>query len=165
MKKKVRHLIEVLFGGILSVLGFSGCEVIGFGRVEYGQPHADFKVLGEVTDTAGKPIEGIRVVSRRHWHLKNSPGVIYDRNDGYLPYDTLYTDANGRFEKVYGPWENTIVPQDVEFILDDVDGEDNGGRYISQQLTGEVKQTKKGDGNWYDGAFESEISVKMEKSE
>lgn len=165
MKKKARHLIELLFGSILSLLGFSGCEIIGLGREEYGQPHADFKVLGEVTDVNGKPIKGIRVVSQRHWHLNNRPGVIYDENDGYLPKDTLYTDENGKFEKAYGSWDTVIVPMDVGFVIEDIDEEENGGNFVKQEIVGEVKQTKKGDGHWYDGAYESEISVKMEKSD
>ena len=165
MKKKARHLIELLFGSILSLLGFSGCEIIGLGKEEYGQPHADFKVLGEVTDMDGKPIKGIRVVSQRHWHLNNRPGVIYDENDGYLPTDTLYTDENGKFEKAFDSWDTIIVPSDVAYIIEDIDGEDNGGRFAKQELTGDVKQIKKGDGRWYTGGYASEISVKMKKAE
>ena len=54
---------------------------------------------------------------------------------------------------------------DVGFVIEDIDGEENGGNFVKQEIVGEVKQTKKGDGHWYDGAYESEISVKMEKSD
>ena len=48
-----------LLGGVLTLLGFSGCEELGIMRCEYGQPLADYKLIGDVKDTKGNPIKGI----------------------------------------------------------------------------------------------------------
>ena len=50
MRQKARSFLNLLLGALLGLLGFSSCIDIGGGRVEYGQPHADFKASGKVTD-------------------------------------------------------------------------------------------------------------------
>ena len=62
MKKLNRKLIRGTnwaLAGILSLLGFSGCN--GLIRVEYGSPNADYKVSGRVTDEQGTPVPNVKV--------------------------------------------------------------------------------------------------------
>ena len=53
--------------GLLAILGFGSCDKEGTifgggGLCMYGQPHANYKFLGDVKDETGKAIPGIRVV-------------------------------------------------------------------------------------------------------
>lgn len=139
-----------LLGVVLGMLGFNGCERIGLFRVEYGQPHADFKLIGDVTDTKGNPIPGIR--------------VVYDRmpEREFLGKDTLYTDQKGHIEKDLPDhyWMNGTV---IKF--EDVDGAENG-TYKTKVLREddfEVEQTKKGDKKWYEGAFTVHADAVLEE--
>lgn len=159
MRTRMKHLWETLAAGILALLGFASCSRIGWGLDMYGEPHADFKALGSVTDEDGKPVEGIRVAIRRHTHYENTPGVIYDQNDWYHD-DTLYTDDKGAYLL-----SGTIftVPNDVTLVFEDIDGEEHGGEYASAEATPEVKRTKKADGAWYEGAYEVQADVKLKK--
>ena len=59
----MKNFIKALFGGLLTVLGFGSCDVVGGGMMcMYGQPHADFTVKGTVTDEEGEPVKGIKTV-------------------------------------------------------------------------------------------------------
>ena len=137
-------------GILMTALGFSGCERIGIFRCEYGEPHADYKLLGDVADTKGKPIQGIR--------------VVYDRlPEDERGKDTLYTDEKGHFEKDlpdYGMWYSN-----VEVRFEDVDGSQNGS-FRSKVLKKddlEIEQTKKGDKHWYEGAFSIHADAVLEE--
>ena len=157
--RMVKNVWRQVAAVILGLLGFSSCIKIGWGTVEYGQPHADFKALGTVTDEAGKPIEGIRVAIRQHRHYANTSDVIYDKNDWYED-DTLYTDDKGAYllnRSVFA------APQDVTIVFEDVDGEEHGGEFAPAKATPEVKRTKKGDKSWYGGTFEVEADARLMK--
>ena len=145
-----------LLGALLGVLGFEGCKDIGIFRAEYGQPHADYKLLGYVTDDKGKAIPGIRVVF--------APRT--DDPDGWYN-DTLYTDTRGHFEKerLKYSWPDEL--QNTVIRYEDVDGAENGS-YKTLELKREdfqVKQTKKGDKNWYHGSFTIQADAILEKED
>ena len=157
MRQKARSFLHLLLGALLGLLGFSSC---GFDApVMYGEPHADFKAGGKVTDPSGKGIEGIRVAIQRHRHYTNTPSVIYDQNDWY-EHDTVYTDAPGRYEKV-----TRVVsrPDDVTVVFEDIDGEEHGGQFESQTVQPEITQTKKGDKGWYSGEFTVKADATLKK--
>ena len=83
MKKFNRKLIRGTnwaLAGLLSLLGFSGCDKIF--QMEYGSPSADFKVTGRVTDEEGRPLSGVRIVA------PNVDGK-WGYNAGWAP-DSLY---------------------------------------------------------------------------
>ena len=157
-------ILKRLAAAILGLLGFASC-----GKVEniiespdmYGEPHADFKVLGTVTSETGDPIEGIRVAVTRHNHYDNTPYVIYSQNDWY-EHDTLFTDDKGAYLLNETIFEG---PDDVKIVFEDVDGEEHGGSFDPVETAPAVTQTKKGDGNWYEGAFEVEANVVMKKKQ
>ena len=149
-----KSIYKSLMVSVLGILGFASCEkaidVIddGGGLCMYGQPHADFKAVGTVKDKSGKPIEGIRVAIRQT-----------------IPYsseqkDTVYTDSKGEylFDAV-----TFNGPSSVRIVFEDIDGAANGGEFDKTEATPAVKQTKKGDNAWYNGAFEAKADVKMNK--
>lgn len=157
MRQKARSFLHLLLGALLGLLGFSSC---GFDApTMYGEPHADFKAGGKVTDPSGKGIEGIRVAIQRHRHYTNTPSVIYDQNDWY-EHDTVYTDAAGRYEKVTRVFSR---PDDVTVVFEDIDGEEHGGQFESQTVQPEITQTKKGDKGWYSGEFTVKADATLKK--
>ena len=81
------------------------------------------------------------------------------KNDWY-ENDTLYTDDKGAYQLIRSVFES---PNDVKIVFEDIDGEENGGEYMSSEATPEVKRTKKGDNSWYGGAFEVQADVKLKK--
>ena len=145
---------------LLALLGFSSCKKIieGIGGpflCMYGQPSANYKVIGEVKDPAGKPVEGIRVVV--------NPGSAHPE---YFK-DTLYTDAKGQFQKenLTYSWPDEFKDGTIQF--EDVDGDKNGSfkTKVLKSSELEVKQTKKGDGAWYGGDFTITANTKLEKAD
>lgn len=164
MRKK-KWNVGSLLSGALALLGFTGCSNSD-GPLLYGSPSVDYRVLGTVTDTQGKPLEGIQVVVNNSYAL-----TYYDENgiivkdkyeSGKLTPDTVYTDKNGKFSsyKVEALSDSKLV---VEF--QDIDGEANGGEFQLKRLTQkelDKKQLKKGD-DWYDGEFEYSKTVQLDR--
>lgn len=155
MKIRIKNTWKHLLTIILGLLGFASCEPL----IMYGSPHADFKALGTVKDEAGKPVEGIRVAVRLHRHHENTPNVIYDHNDIYVD-DTLFTDASGAWLLQRSVFDG---PDDVTIVFEDIDGDAHGGEFNPAEAKPEVKRTKKGDRNWYNGAFEAKEDVVLKK--
>ena len=145
--------------GLLALLGFGSCDkglIPGGGGgmlCMYGQPTANYKFLGDVKDSDGKGIEGIRVV---FFPEEERPSYVND---------TLYTDQAGHFERdrLKYSWPDEAAKASVKF--EDVDGEANGSfetKTIKRdELT--VKQTKKTDDAWYEGDFTIEAKAVLKK--
>ncbi len=72
----------------------------------------------------------------------------------------LFTDANGTYQLIREVFDG---PESVTVIFEDVDGEENGGEFASAEVSPEVKQTEKGDNDWYGGAFEARADVQLKK--
>lgn len=150
MKQRINNWAKLLYGFLMTILGFSGCDDV-FNiiepKAEYGQPSADFKIVGEVKSQAGKPLKGIRVVV----NPRNS-----DPEWARYESDTLYTDAEGKYSKdrlKYG-WPDEF--KDAVITFEDIDGAENGGEFEAVKLkSGEfsVKQVEKGSGHWYSGVY------------
>ena len=146
MKKLNRKLIRGTnwaLAGLLSLLGFSSC---GNQVEEYGTPHADFKVTGRVTDEAGEPLSGIRVVQT---NLKS---------DFPSPYDTVYTASDGSFVREY-----SLFPADSVYIHMKIEDTAEPSIYDSDSVTvGFAKgDLKGGDNHWFKGEAEKVIDVKL----
>lgn len=163
MKARIIKWYNMLLGALLGALGFSSCNVLVDPftiRCEYGQPHANYKILGKVTDTAGKPIKNIRVVFQPH--LSGTSDEVNSWNT-----DTLYTNDSGTFSKdvLKYNWPDLT---DARVVFEDIDGEENGGKFKTATLPYAaltVEQTKKGDDHWYDGDFTVTANCKMEKED
>ena len=141
-------------GVIMGLLGFSGCEEIGSIKDMYGQPSADFKLIGDVKDADGKGIEGIRVVFR----------AVEDEKETW-ENDTLYSDAKGHFERerLRHDWPDEAKNASIKF--EDVDGREHGSfktKILSRsEMT--VEQTKKGSGPWYSGVYNIHAEAVLEE--
>jgi putative lipoprotein (rSAM/lipoprotein system) len=137
--KSISYLISFL--GIGSAVIFNGC-MYGSPAVEYGTPHAVFKVTGKVTSKAGEDIQGIKVIV-------NSGGVT--RTDGSGIYKTDITD----------------FPKDQEYSVQfmDDDGSMNGGEFVTLDTVVKFTDPKfeDGDGDWFRGFASKELNVKLER--
>ena len=132
MKKPIIKLFDKL---ILLLLGMSG---IIYSCAKYGEPVAEYKVYGTVTDNAKNPIENIRVYNKL--------------------VSTTYTNTEGRF------CSESLEPY-LLLKIEDIDGEANGGEFLPQEI--EVKFTradlvKKGKRNKPD-TYAKKITVELEK--
>ena len=148
MKRTMLKKYNTLLSFLLSVLGFgaacslSGCEY-GPLPVEYGTPHAMFKINGNVkSEQTSDNIPGIRVV---------------------MGVDTAFTDAQGNYQVRNESW-----PSDEAFMLEfkDIDGESNGAyqpldtivEFIDPEFIG-------GEGAWYMGETDKEINIELKDKE
>ena len=146
-------------GSLFALLGFGGCNKIdiGGGLAMYGQPSADYKLIGNVKGPDGKPVEGIQAV------------FVPSREDWAYPHenDTLYSNAQGHFEKgrLKYDWPDDL--KDAKLILEDVDGPENGS-FKTKTLSRtnlKVEQTRERSGDWYKGAFTVSADVSLDKDE
>ncbi len=149
MKSEPVNFINRILAAILVLLGFSSCGEGKEPMPEYGTPSVSYRIKGTVTDKDNAPIKGIKVVI--------SDECKYDTDD-----ITVYTDADGKFT---GPhtYSFSLYGQTVTF--EDVDGEDNGGRFKSATLGIDDMTAKKVEegGDWYSGDYEVTADVKLEK--
>lgn len=149
MKSESVNFINRILAAILVLLGFSACGEGKEPMVEYGVPSVSYRIKGTVTDKDNAPIKGIKVV------ISDEPEIESDDI-------TVYTDADGKFT---GPhtYSFSLYGQTVTF--EDVDGEDNGGRFKSSTLGIDdmtARKVKEG-GHWYSGDYEVTADVKLEK--
>ena len=145
MKRHFNEIISYLLSGILGILGFSSCS--GDEPDEYGSPSADYIYKGKVTDENDSPIQNIQVVTD-----------LKDSNDISVGKDTIYTDANGEFQKRLKTMYN-IKSATVKFT--DVDDTLNGS-YQNATMTVAPTRTKKRDG-WYLGEFTFTANQKLKQ--
>ena len=131
MKRILNYLL-----GLLGV-GAASCIPVAM----YGTPHVEFSLSARVIDEAGNPIQGIEV--------RTKIGQPFDHNTGIADY-------LGNIEAVSGSmWPD----EQYEVVFLDVDGEYNGGEFESLELDirDKDRQTKKGDGDWYQGSYKAEL--------
>ena len=158
MKVRFSRWYNAVLTALLSVLGFS-CSIdepdeYGPIIMEYGTPYADYVFKGSVTDEAGTPIQGIKT------SLKS---VFDNENEHYvLGLDSVETDVSGNYQLKY------VGTQDrgLKIIVEDIDGEANGGEFLSDTLDIDYKkavQTKKSDEFWYEGAYDISQDIKLKK--
>ena len=154
MKNGMKQIWKYLAAGIMGLLGFASC---GKSLVDdhddsamYGPPpYADYKVMGTVSDEDGKPIKGIRVSVL----LKYSP---WSKD----VEEKLYSDDKGAFQLTRTV--DDLPPVTISF--EDVDGVENGGEFVSTEVTPKRNRTKDGDGKGsYQGAFEVQADVQLKK--
>lgn len=147
MKKINRKFIQGTnwaLAGLLSLLGFAGCEIIG--EDEYGCPHADYEFSGKVTNEKGEPLPDIEIsVNEASYNMSNHK---------------KRTDTNGMYKiEVSDMTGNTY-----HLIATDKDGVENGfytNDTIAVTFTKEDFY-KKGKG-WYEGAARKEINITLKE--
>lgn len=171
--KKRKWNVETLLSGALALLGFAGCssnsDEPGDYPVLYGTPSVDYRVLGTVTDTQGKPLEGIQVVVENPYVLNyfdenGKPAERERDSSGMMKPDTLYTDKDGKFSSSPA---NAISDSELVVEFQDIDGEANGGEFQLKRLTRndfDKKQLKKED-SWYAGGYEYSQAVQLKRKD
>lgn len=143
-----------LLAGLLTLMGFSmtSCNT----EVEYGSPYATYEIKGKVVDEAGTAIPGIQVV------------IAESVDEEYALYayrDTLKSNRNGEFEVKIGLptfGDNTSF----QIKTKDLDGIDNGGKFedITTEVSFKKEELKGGDGNWYQGKAEKDVTITLEQA-
>lgn len=114
---KVSHLVAGALSGIITMLGFSSCRHTAKEAVKdsnepvkmdeimlmYGIPQASYRIVGTVTDSDGKPVEGADVIVRSN-----------DGMQGYVTEDTLRTGKDGE----YFSQRQSIITGDLRLVVD-----------------------------------------------
>jgi putative lipoprotein (rSAM/lipoprotein system) len=156
MKVRFNRWYNAVLTTLLSMLGY-GCstgEPVEYGALEeYGVPYADYIFKGIVTDEAGTPVKGIKT------SLKS---VFQNEDEHYvLGLDSVETDVAGNYQLKYVG----LKDRSLKVIVEDIDGEANGGEFLSDTLDIDYKKAvKTKDGShWYEGAYEITQDVKLKK--
>jgi len=158
MKVRFNRWYNAVLTALLSILGF-GCSseepMDMYGPpVEYGTPQADFILKGTVTDEIGTPVQG----------LKTSLKEVYGHKTGYC-VDSIQTNESGNYQLKLGK-ESNFFKENVKLIVEDIDGEANGGEFLSDTLDIDYSKAVKvgeGDQRWYEGTFEVVTDIKLKK--
>ncbi|RUT78455.1 radical SAM-associated putative lipoprotein [Ancylomarina longa] len=137
--KSYNKLLSIFLSliGMGASLSLTSCDLSNNTRVEYGTPHATFKVHGVVSSETNVKIPNIRVVMRE---------------------DTTFTDANGAYEV-----EISDFPGNQNFAMGfkDVDGSENGA-YQPKDTTASFVNPQYIDGDsWYEGETSTEVNVNL----
>jgi len=119
-----------MLAGIITLLGFAGCDKIGVD--EYGVLHVDYKVSGlvkgvVVNKETQKPIEGIRIGYRPEYQIYPMYGPLPSL---FNLKSHVLTNAMGEFsfQDSYSGFGIEIIDNIPTLLLyvNDVDGEKNG---------------------------------------
>ena len=159
MKVRFTRWYNAVLTALLSMLGY-GCssteeplDMYG-SPAEYGTPHADYIFKGTIKDEAGSPVQGIKT------SLK---AVFEDNNKQYVEgLDSVQSDVSGSYQLEYTGMSHRAL----KIIVEDTDGEANGGEFLSDTLDIDFEKAvkvKEGSGHWYQGEFEVSQDVKLKK--
>ncbi len=162
MKEKLNHWYRALTAMLLTVLGFSSCGKSAEGGENstyclYGTPTSTFQVKGCITSEDNTPIEGIKAVV----------GIDY-QEAGIVHQDSAYTDKQGNYVIAKKRAEGTPDNKYMKILLEDVDGEANGGTFANDTIKGDeltIEKTGDGDGNWYIGSYTITANKKLKKKQ
>ena len=147
--KTVFSFLKVLSLFFSSILGiFFGC-VIGPNTVEYGMPHADYKVSGKVLSAdQNLPIKGLFV-------------SITDTLNTSRIIDSTKTDSLGRYSlQSLGDGKNTW-----NLKVEDIDSIENGSFTTKDTIISiPEKDLKEPSGTWYMGHGEKEVDLKVDRN-
>ena len=168
MKTNRREFIKKMnraLAGIISMLGFGGCDIIG--AKEYGTPHADYTVKGTVVNKAtGTPIKGIRV-GYNIPYFGTLYGVI---PTPYEPKASVTTNAKGEFKLTdrfhAGEYQTENGKPILPVYVEDIDGEENGSfqnellqvDFTNAERSGKAK-------SWYKGEYTVNLNVELTEIE
>ena len=161
MKVRFTRWYNAVLTALLGLLGFESCDSpdeYGPIPVEYGTPYADYQFSGTVTDESSSPIKDIKVSAK----------CVYRKNDGTIESyggDSTQTDDSGKyaFES-----RRFISDPDLKLIVEDMDGEANGGAFKSDTIdidydnAKKVKDPAKGE-SWSTGTYAIHQDIKLKK--
>lgn len=160
MKARLIHWYEVVAGAILSLLGFTGCNVLEFlePKAEYGMPHANYKVVGTVVaEDTGNPIPNIQVKYRRYQYTDDNG------KDQYWEQEAR-SDEKGNVSLSFT--EYPVATDKHEIVLTDTDGEANGGLFRKTTLPASAfttEFTEDKSGRWHVGDYAISFAAKLKR--
>lgn len=162
MKVRFYRWYNTLLTSLLALLGY-GCSSESpmdmYGTITilmYGSPTVRYSVKGHVTDEDGNPIKNIKA------SVKTCP---YEDGTLYHPIDSTMTDAHGQFT-IDNLCDGYLDHH--KLILEDIDGEENGGEFQSDTLSLdqlEPKQIEPSSGAWDAGKYELTANIRLKKKE
>lgn len=178
MKVKYLKLKSWLLASIMGALGFTSChchkqlaepeektpEVRDRGemRLMYGVPTMNFMIRGQVKNSDGNPVKGIRVnmlergMEVVEGELQGDPERVQQWLDG----TSVATDKEGRFVVK----ERGIPQEKVRLMVRDVDGHENGefkNRLVEVDVTPEDVDRTNASG-WNQGVFDKTVEIFLE---
>ncbi|MDR1380336.1 MAG: radical SAM-associated putative lipoprotein [Tannerella sp.] len=149
MKKNNRKFISGTnwaLAGLMSLLGFSACDIFKTGADEYGTPYAEFVVSGNVTDENGTALQGMGViVSHAETAGQNAVEIR----------DTSFTKENGGFEYHYTGFPASM---DIHMKFEDISAENARFEPDSAKVSFLRTELKGGKG-WYEGKAEKTVNI------
>ncbi|MBQ9650413.1 MAG: radical SAM-associated putative lipoprotein [Prevotella sp.] len=161
MKVRFNRWYNAVLTALLGLLGFESCDSPDeYGPIpcEYGTPCADYQISGIVTDESNSPIKDIKVSAK----------FVYQAIDGRVEtygVDSTQTDGLGKYafesRRFYGD-------PDLKLIVEDIDGEGNGGDFKSDTIdidydnAKKVKEPAKGD-SWSTGTYAINQDIRLKK--
>ena len=160
MKVRFNRWYNAVLTALLSIVGY-GCSSSDDPEYicMYGTPHADYQFSGTVTDESGSPVKGIKVSAKN----------VYRRYDSTLietyGVDSTLTDSKGKYA-VEG--EAFLGEHILKLIVEDLDGEANGGNFMNDTIDIDFDNAKKvkepdKDDYWSDGTFAITQDIKLKK--
>jgi putative lipoprotein (rSAM/lipoprotein system) len=158
MKVRFYRWYNAVLTALLSMLGY-GCssdepDMYGTPVAEYGVPYATYMVEGTVTDEANNPIQGIKTSIK---------GIFPNGDKVYVDaVDSVLSDASGKYQLRYRGMDRP----EYKLIVEDIDGEANGGEFLSDTLDieyGKAVKVKNGDGAWNGGEYMIQQPVRLKK--
>ena len=161
MKVRIKRWYNVVLTALLSVLGYacSSSDEDDMPVCMYGTPHADYQFSGTVTDESGSPVKGIKVSAKN----------VYRRYDSAVietyGVDSTLTDSKGKYA-VEG--EAFLGEHILKLIVEDLDGEANGGNFMNDTIDIDFDKAKKvkeadKDDSWSSGTFAITQDIKLKK--
>ena len=154
MKVRFNRWYNAVLTALLTLLGYGCSSSSDDSDVEmYGVLASYYVIQGSVTDEAGKPIQGIKT-SLKH--------VIKELNYVVECYDSVQTDVAGQYQLEFSGFHDP----NLKLIVEDIDGEANGGEFLSDTLDidfDKAEKAKDGDGHWYEGVYNIPQDIKLKK--
>ena len=160
MKVRFNRWYNAVLTALLSIIGY-GCSSSDDPEYicMYGTPHADYQFMGTVTDESGSAVMGIKVSAKN----------VYRRYDSAVietyGVDSTLTDSKGKYA-VEG--EAFLGEHILKLIVEDLDGEANGGNFMNDTIDIDFDNAKKvkepdKDDYWSDGTFAITQDIKLKK--
>ena len=149
MKVRFNRWYNAVLTALLSMLGY-GCSTSEDPTYvqEYGVPITEYQIKGQVTDEAGTPVQGIKTSLKEIF-------LSADEKLDFWGIDSIQTDASGRYQlNSYG--SNNYK----KLFVEDVDGEANGGEFLSDTLDIDFEKAVKTDDKY---SYELNMDIKLKK--
>ena len=153
MKVRFNRWYNAVLTALLSMLGY-GCSTSEDPTYvqEYGVPITEYQIKGQVTDEAGTPVQGIKTSVKI---IMSSPSA--DGKKEIYARDSVLTDASGKYDISFA---TTPGNPETKLIVEDIDGEANGGEFLSDTLDIDYEKAVHMDDSY---RYELNMNVKLKK--